>query len=188
MTDMEVPMRTHMSSRSLVALLVFGLSIVSAPEVHAQSSGSVLIPPPIARTIDLSGPRFGFTSLGPGVVEALKEREIVVSPLVSQFGWQFERGAYTRSGVAAMTEVVALVGGLDQSVVLPSLTWLVGVRTAQGAEFGIGPNITPAGAALVLAGGVTFRSGALNVPFNVAVVPSRAGVRVTVLTGFTMRH
>jgi hypothetical protein len=35
---------------------------------------------------------------------------------------------------------------------------------------------------------MTFRSGALNVPLNVAVVPSKAGVRVSLLTGFNMRR
>ena len=79
-------------------------------------------------------------------------------------------------------------GGLEESVVLPSLSWLVGVRMRDGAEFGIGPNITPAGTALVLATGVTFRAGALNVPVNVAVVPSKSGTRVSVLSGFSLRR
>jgi hypothetical protein len=87
-----------------------------------------------------------------------------------------------------VTEWVFLVGGLDQSVALPSLSWLVGLRTQGGAEFGIGPNITPAGTALAIAAGVTFEAGALNVPMNFAVVPSKSGVRVSVLTGFTMRR
>lgn len=79
------------------------------------------------------------------------------------------------------------VGGLEQGVTLPSLTWLVGLRSAGGAEFGLGPNVTPAGVALALAGGVTFRSGALNVPVTFAVVPSKAGMRVSMLTGFNLR-
>ena len=81
-----------------------------------------------------------------------------------------------------------LLGGLDQGVAIPSVSWLVGLRSRNGAEVGIGPNLTPAGAGLVLAAGVTMRAGALNVPLNIAVVPSKAGSRVTVLTGFTMRQ
>jgi hypothetical protein len=65
---------------------------------------------------------------------------------------------------------------------------MVGVRTRDGAEFGIGPNITPAGTALVLATGMTFRTGVMSIPVNVAVVPSKSGTRVTVLTGFSLRH
>jgi hypothetical protein len=80
------------------------------------------------------------------------------------------------------------VGGLDQGVVLPSGSWLVGLRTREGTEFGIGPNVTPAGVGLVLAAGVTLRTSIMNVPMNIAAVPSKAGTRVTFLTGFSMRR
>jgi hypothetical protein len=145
--------------------------------------------PPIARTADLSGPRFGLTLLAQGVVKKLEERDIFVSPQISQFGWQFEKQFYTKdSGVTMVTEWIGLIGGLEQSVALPSLSWMVGVRTRDGAEFGLGPNITPAGTGLVLATGMTFRTGALNIPVNIAVVPSKVGTRVSLLTGFSMRH
>jgi hypothetical protein len=65
---------------------------------------------------------------------------------------------------------------------------VVGIRTRDGAEFGIGPNITPAGSALVVAAGMTLRSGALNVPLNVAVVPAKSGLRVSLLSGFSLRR
>lgn len=71
---------------------------------------------------------------------------------------------------------------------LPSLSWMVGVRMRDGAEFGAGPNVTPAGTALAIAAGITFRAGALNVPVNLAVVPSKSGVRVSVLSGFSLRR
>ena len=145
--------------------------------------------PPVSKTANLSGPRFGLTLLSDGVVKKLEEQEIHVGPHISQFGWQFEKQFFTRdSGVTMVTEWVALIGGLEQSVALPSLSWMVGVRTRDGAEFGIGPNITPAGTALVFATGMTFRTGALNVPVNVAVVPSKSGTRVSVLTGFSLRQ
>ena len=147
-----------------------------------------VLPPP-AQTADLSGPRFGLSLLSEGVVEKLAERDITVGSHISQFGWQFEKLFYTRdSGFTMVSEWVALVGGLDQSVALPSVSWLVGVRTRDGAEFGIGPNITPAGTALVLATGMTFRAGAFNVPINVAFVPSKSGSRVTILSGLSLRR
>ena len=140
------------------------------------------------RTVNLSGPRIGFTSLSQGVVDALAERSIDVRPLITQFGWQFEKQFYSKSGgLTAVSEWVVLAGGLEQDVVLPSLSWIVGLRTPEGAEFGVGPNITPAGTALVFAAGVTFRSGALNLPMNVAVVPTKSGVRVSMLAGFNFR-
>jgi hypothetical protein len=145
--------------------------------------------PTVARTANLSGPRFGLTLLAEGVVQKLEERHINVGPHISQFGWQFEKLFYTRgSGMTMVTEWIALVGGLDQSVAIPSLSWMVGVRTSDGAEFGVGPNITPAGTALVLATGMTFRAGAFNVPVNVAVVPSRSGARVSLLSGISLRR
>lgn len=146
--------------------------------------------PPVATTANLSGPRFGVTFLSEGVVAKLREeRHLTVGPHISQFGWQFEKLFFTQpSGVSMVTEMIGLMGGLEQSVAIPSLSWMVGVRTRDGAEFGIGPNVTPAGSALVLAAGMTFRSGALNIPVNVAVVPSKAGTRVTLLTGLSLRR
>jgi len=172
--------------RAAVLLLLF---ITIALPVGAQTASSdVTIPPPPLKTVSLSGPRFGVTALSEGVVAKLQERSIEVGSTISQFGWQFEKEFYSKQGgVAALHEFVFLVGGLEQGEALPSLNWLVGLRTANGAEFGIGPNITPAGVALTLAAGVTFRSGALNVPMTFAVVPSKAGTRISMLTGFNLR-
>ena len=86
-----------------------------------------------------------------------------------------------------MTEVVFLVGGLEQNQFLPSVTGLIGFRTPEGFEFGLGPNVTPISASIAFAAGMTFQTGTLNVPLNVAVVPSNAGVRLSVLSGFNLR-
>ncbi len=172
---------------SLTGLTLLASSL--AAPAAAQTSGPAPIPPRVTRTIDLSGPRFGLTMLSPGNVEALKERGYVVRPLISQFGWQFERRFYTNGdGVTVLTEWVPLLSGLEQGVALPSLNWIVGMRTATGTEFGIGPNITPMGVGLVVVGGVTVRSGAINVPLNFAVASSKSGARVTILTGFNLRR
>jgi hypothetical protein len=146
--------------------------------------------PPVAETVSLSGPRFGATFLSDGIVRKLKTEDgINVGAAVTQFGWQFEKQFYsTLNGPTAVTEWVLLFGGLEQGVVLPSLSWMVGIRTKNGLEFGVGPNLTPVGAALALAAGTTFRAGVLNVPVNVAVVPSNSGVRVSVLSGFSVRR
>ena len=148
--------------------------------------------PPVAQTVDLSGPRFGVTYLSEGVVRKLQSEDgITVSPYVTQFGWQFERQLFSRKahdGPTAITEAVVLLGGLEQGIAVPSLSWLAGVRTKDGSEFGVGPNLTPAGVALAIAAGRTFRAGVLNVPVNVAFVPSKAGPRVSFLTGFSLRR
>ena len=174
--------------RKVIALAAYSVMLLVglAAPLHAQSGTEA---PPPARTLSLAGPRVGLTFLSNGVIDKLKENHIQVGSTISQFGWQFERQFYTKQGgVTALNEWVVLVGGLDQSVAIPSLNWLVGLRTKEGAEFGVGPNVTPAGVALVVAAGVTFRAGVLNVPMNFAVVPTKAGTRVTMLTGFTLRR
>ena len=137
----------------------------------------------------LSGPRVGATFLTTRMRDKLlADRDIKVGPVISQFGWQFERQFLgTDGGPTAVSEWVIMVGGLDQGVFLPSLTWLVGIRTSGGREIGVGPNVTPAGVALAIAAGVTKRAGSMNIPVNLAIVPSQNGVRVSLLTGFTMR-
>ena len=144
---------------------------------------------PVIREDNLSGPRFGLTMLSNGNILKLKEHSIDVHPLISQFGWQFEKEIYNNNdGVRALSEWIPLLSGLDQGYALPSLNWLAGVRTSSGAEFGIGPNITPLGVGLVIAAGVTVRSGVLNVPLNFAVVSSKSGPRVSIMTGFNIRR
>jgi len=170
--------------RNVVAAAL--LLVALASPLHAQTGAQA---PPPARVVSLSGPRFGVTMLSPGVVSKLKENSIDVGTAISQFGWQSEKQFYGKQGgVAALNEWVFLLGGLDQSVAIPSLSWLVGLRTQEGAEFGIGPNVTPAGVALAIAAGMTIRTGILNIPMNFAVVPTKAGTRVTMLTGFTLRR
>ena len=145
--------------------------------------------PPLAKTVSVAGPRYGFTFLDDGIVAKLKSEDIEVKNGISQFGWQFERQFYSKEGgPSVLNEWVLLLGGLDQGVALPSLNWLVGLRTRDGAEFGVGPNITPVGVALALAAGVTFRAGVLNIPMTFAVVPSKDGMRVSLLSGFTLRR
>jgi hypothetical protein len=165
--------------------------VVQAPQWQTPRQPDSVGPtvPPVVQTVNLSGPRFGYTSLSDGVVQKLKEdRQIEVGSMISQFGWQFEKQFYNNGdGLTILNEWVGLLGGLEQSLAIPSLSWLVGFRTKEGAEFGLGPNLTPAGVALAVAGGVTFRAGAVNIPLNVAVVPSKAGVRVSMLTGFSLR-
>ena len=148
------------------------------------------LPRGVTDTVDMSGPRFGLTVLNQESVDTLVERrQISIRPMVSQFGWQFERRLYTNGdGVTMLMEWVPLISGLDQGVALPSLNWLTGLRTSSGTEFGIGPNITPLGVGLVVAAGVTVRTGALHVPFNFAVATSKSGARVSILTGFNVRR
>ncbi len=165
----------------LVSAAVLALALPAA--AHAQYENGYP-----ERVVDLAGPRFGFTMLSSGITAKLKEEhDISIAPFITQFGWQMEKQFQSRgSDVAALTELVILVGGLEQNVALPSASWIIGARTKSGFEFGVGPNATPLSVAIVYVAGMTYKVGALNVPLNVSVVPSVNGVRVSMITGFNM--
>lgn len=138
----------------------------------------------------LSGPRFGLTVITGSNADRVRD-DHDIHPVVSQFGWQFETEMFRSSqegGVTAVSELVVLAGGLEQGRFLPSLTGLVGLRTATGTEIGVGPNVSLVGVGLAIAGGVTFSMGDLHLPLNVAVVPSAGGMRFSFLGGFTLRE
>jgi hypothetical protein len=179
MESMEVLMRG-----AVLTMFILGAAVPAAAQTD-----NVINPPAPVRSVNLSGPRFGFTSLSQGVLDNLQqEHDITLRSGITQFGWQFEKQFYSKAGgVAAVNEFVVLLGGLEQGHALPSLSWMVGLRSPTGLEFAVGPNITPVGVALAVAGGVTFRSGSLNVPVTFAVVPSKVGTRVSILTGFNFR-
>jgi len=168
-------------------VIVVGGVVISSSAAYAQVTAPAQQPP---ETMSLSGPRIGMTYLSPGVVDQIKadfNRDI--NPMISQFGWQFEkRFMSSDTGATAVTEWVVLVGGVEQGVVIPSLTWLVGMRTVGGVEIAAGPNVSAAGMGVAIAAGVTARVGNLNVPFNAAVVPSENGPRFSFLLGFNARR
>jgi hypothetical protein len=179
-------MRRHGPIVPIITIsFVLAALVLLASRAGAQG-GTARLPAPLPR-IELAGPRFGVTFLNLEARAKLADRGIEVGTVISQFGWQFERSFESGDAIAPVTEVVVLVGGLDQGVFLPSLTWIVGLRSAGGMEVGVGPNVTPAGFALAIAAGAVVRQRTLNIPITVAAVPSATGVRMSMLTGFMMR-
>lgn len=143
--------------------------------------------PPAYEGIRLNGPRLGFTVLTGGVATRA-DRELGVNPFLTQFGWQFETRIFRMpNGTAGLLEIVPLIGGLEQGKFLPSLNALIGIRGPKGVEFGLGPNLSPAGANIALAVGTSFRSNGINFPVNFAVVPGGGGARFSLLFGFNSR-
>jgi hypothetical protein len=137
---------------------------------------------------DRAGPRFGVAYLTRGS-ETARTLNKPFSPLTSLFGWQIEHPFDIGPGMPTlMTEVVVLVGGLEQNVVLPSATWLVALRQTNGIEFGVGPTLTGSGTQIAFAAGITQRFGRVNVPVNIAVAPARVGAALSVTAGFNMRR
>jgi hypothetical protein len=119
-------------------------------------------------------------------------------PIITQFGLNVEqriRLGNTQSHFAF--QEVLLLGGLDQNIVIPSLSLLIGFRSHVGLEFGLGPNVSMTrssdepgiGLSVVYAAGWTFSFEDVFVPVNIAVVPtpSDKSPRITLLTGFNFK-
>lgn len=141
------------------------------------------------QVLKLSGPRLGFTILSQRYADNIRDEfDSDVNSFMTQFGWQFKTRIFTlENGLSGLFEFVPLVGGLEQGKFLPSLSGLIGLRTAKGFEFGLGPNVSLGGAGLVMAVGTNFQSQGVNFPANFAVAPSKDGARFSLLFGFNSR-
>ena len=165
-------------------------TVIPEPVQQVETTPSPSNYPQEQQHLKLSGPRLGFTVLSSRLVDNLEEEHMeTVSPFITQFGWQFETRIFTlENGTSGLFEFVPLVGGLEQGRFLPSLSALVGIRGPKGMEFGVGPNLSVAGAGLVFAAGTNFQSQGINFPVNVAFAPSKDGARFSVLFGFNSRR
>ena len=72
-----------------------------------------------------------------------------------------------------IVEWIALIGGMESGLFLPSISSMVGARTSKGIEFAMGPNLSLGGIAMVFGAGYNFKSGKLNMPVNIGFVPGR---------------
>ncbi len=116
-------------------------------------------------------------------------------PLVTQFGISLEqriRLGFTESHFA-FQEVITL-GGLDQNIVIPFFSFLIGFRSKMGLEIGMGPNISMKKSedsikptlSVIYAVGWTFSFKDVYVPVDIAVVPTPSDgyPRISIMTGF----
>jgi hypothetical protein len=149
---------------------------------------------PHQRGLKMGGPRFGMSySSGPGFDDLVKQvheskPDATVNPMMTQFGWQMEYRMFrTDKGVTALTELIPLVGGLDQGLALPSLTWLVGLRGPDGLEFGVGPDLGIGGVSMMIGAGCTVDMDGINIPINLAVGEGAKNTTSTCLSvGFNL--
>ena len=138
---------------------------------------------------DRAGPRVDVAVITRGSESARKELKSF-SPITTLFGWQFEHpfDLGPDASLRVMTELVFLVGGLEQNVPLPSAMWILGIRQQNGFEFGVGPTLTLSGTQVAFAAGITEQYGIVNVPINLAVAPARTGASISVTAGFNLRR
>ena len=183
--------RCDQLARRVRRAVIIALALVAgaaAPPVAAQTDAGVRVQRVRTTPIRLSGPRFGVTWFTGASADSL-DAKLDMGPVISQFGWQFENRLFeVEGGATGISEVIVLAGGLDRGQVLPSLTWLMGVRSFNGLEIGAGPNVSAAGLAFVLGTGANFSSGGINYPINVAVASSKYGLRATMLIGFNTKN
>lgn len=128
-----------------------------------------------AQVEKLAGPRFGFTYITDGsLMYNLNQLPNVseASPVIAQFGWQFEKQFMNEGNTAGIVEFIPMVGGFEQGLFLPSFSTLVGIRKSNGFEAAIGPNLSLSGVGMVLGAGFNIKSGNINFPINIAYVPS----------------
>lgn len=74
--------------------------------------------------------------------------------------------------IAGILEGILFIGGVDQGLFLPSISGMFGVRNKDLWELAVGPNLSINGAAMVIGFGKSFNFGNINVPVNIAWVPS----------------
>jgi len=182
----------------LLALFITMIMMIGAVSTQAQ--------------IDrLAGPRIGFTLLTHGSsADFINDRsseyngfdEVYTEgqkmAFISQYGWQWETRFVDNGEVAGLVEWVVVVGGMEQGMFLPAVSSLVGIRTGNGMEAAIGPNLSLSGIGMVFTIGKNFKSGDLNFPVNIAFVPGKSsawndggeptGARISLILGFNMSN
>src|SRR5262245_52354932 len=146
----------------------------AAQTISAEAAGDA---PNVVRR-SLSGPRFGFTVFTGQVAELRSHAGL--EPIMSQFGWQFEkRLVSTDTGTEALIEWVVLVGGVEQAELNVTGSWLAGIRSASGLEVGAGPAVSAnkdsgkLNTSMIVAAGATPPFGSIRLPVHFAVAMSK---------------
>ena len=158
--------------KKTITIILFSISILS---VEAQ--------------IDkLAGPKVGVTMVQSGSLASILRKDVSMfsddirqewtgstgkyGAVMSQYGWQWESRFADGGDITGVVEWIALVGGMEKGMFLPSVSSMVGLRNSKGIEFTVGPELSLGGLAMLIGAGYNFKFGKLNVPVNIAYVPS----------------
>jgi hypothetical protein len=156
----------------------------------------------------LDGPRFGMSFFtGPTADRFMASKSKGgyngVYPGVWMFGYQFEKQYLNTGDLQVLFEFIPMINGLDQGLFMPSFILLHGIRSNNtGLEFAFGPSVRiynadknsmldsrgdlSLGSDFVFALGRSFKSGKMNIPINIFVVPNKNGVRAGFSFGFNV--
>ena len=191
--------------KKIITIILFSISILS---VEAQ--------------IDkLAGPKIGVTMVQSGSLASILRKDVSMfsndvrqewtgstgkyGAVMSQYGWQWETRFSDGGNVTGIVEWIALVGGMEKGMFLPSVSSMVGLRNSKGIEFTVGPELSLGGLAMLIGAGYNFKFGDLNVPVSITYVPSQnrtyypslyngifdqithpTGGRISVMVGFNL--
>ena len=146
-----------------------------------------------AQIQSMAGPRIGVTLIGVGeTADILTGDDNGPSAITTQYGWQWESRFADGGDITGLAEWVVLLGGMERGKFLPSISSLIGFRSSEGFELGLGPNLTLGGLGMVFGVGFTATSGKLNMPINIVFSPSKenswieAGPSFSILVGFNI--
>ena len=146
-----------------------------------------------AQVESLAGPRLGFVFITPSPTSGLingyldfgdlgddlpEDYDSEIKGAISTlYGWQWESRFADGGDITGIVEWIALVGGMEKGLFLPSVSSMVGARSSNGFEFAMGPNLSLGGIAMVFGAGYNFKSGDLNMPVNIGFVPGRKQIQ-----------
>ena len=134
----------------------------------------------------LAGPRLGLTFISPGPIADFlhdgfdfdsdeEQHGSTGSAITTLYGWQWEsRFADGGGEIVGIVEWIVLVGGMEKGMFLPSASSIIGARMENRLEFGVGPNLSLSGIGMVFGVGYNFKSGNLNLPINISVIPGKS--------------
>lgn len=137
----ELPIMTEYALKEM-----YGMPIdqAVADKLSKKSSYESSLNNPEDLTLRLSGPRMGFTVLtglnGQIINKPINQGGYAAYPMLSQFGYQFEKQYLNEGSYQALVEFIPMVTGIDQGLFIPSLTVMNGLRNnINGFEFAFGP-------------------------------------------------
>lgn len=158
------------------------------PVEPEEDSGEMTAP----KYVSLSGPRVGVSFLQGKSFKSLQERVEGAYPFVTTLGWQFEHAWLSGDdGTAGLVEIVPTVSGFNQSLFIPGVNALFGVRSGSGLEFAVGGQVAVVGgqemfsAGALFAAGVTVHTKSLNFPIDLIWVSSQQSNRIGIVVGFS---
>lgn len=140
----QIQLMTHIALLNLLDLETPTDIVEQLTESGAINSG---LNNPYYHNLNLSGPRMGVTYISPKLanhihLDGLNDGQ-KTSPFFTQFGYQFETQYLSENNFQALFEFIPMISGLDQGLVLPSVTVLNGFRnSATGMEIAFGPGLS----------------------------------------------